>query len=415
FEPEVYSGEHLGEYLSKKVIFFLGCNQSHHLESPDSIQDFLETICPAFNLEYIKGFAARCEEFDSSVGFSVADSFIRELAFNTWIGDICKAIALNCFNNMVPDTKPSRILQLDGPIDDPQLCQAGVQDGGPFRQVTLVGPDLLTAWNRLPFTRNLEQECPQTRSWTPSDHGGLYVYHGTSVHLNKPGFIEALTTRPFNGLRGSAQPNQISQGTFPIVWTTFSPLRAFLWAAFSAEVIRPIPQPYTRQMLTKPWQAGAREYYGVVVLQFSSVQPSPPECTSFTIPRGREDQWERIAKITASTTAPPTALWERFATIHGQDKGAKWPELVHGLELSLVRQHLAGFIKQFWRTVWFDNGIDALNSRHRQSLAIHYVLRPDAPAPPAQPTPPNSGGGKKEGTLRHRISRFLPKLEGRKK
>ncbi|KAN0087216.1 hypothetical protein V8E54_000904 [Elaphomyces granulatus] len=365
FEPEVYSGERLGEYLPKKVIFFLGCNQSHHRESPDSVQDFLKTICPAFNLEYIKGFAAR---------------------------------SLNCFNNMVPDTKPPRILQLYSQTDDPQLCQAGIRDGGPFRQVTLVGPDLPTAWNRLPFTRNLEQECPQTRSWTPSDHGGLYVYHGTLEHLNQPGFSVHLTglrlwnrTYDFRGPEKSTQgaeggPNYRETSLGDLAGSGGAP---FLWAAFGEEVIRPIPQPQTRQMYTKaglpqmytkPWQAGDREYYGVVVLQFSSVQPSPPECTSFTIPRGREDQWERIAKITASIAAPPTALWEQFATIHGQ--------LVHGLELSLARQHLAGFIKQFWRTVWFDNGIAALNSRHRQSLAIRYVLRPDASAPPRSPRRP---------------------------
>lgn len=425
FEPEVYLGEHLGDYLSGKIVFFLWHNRSRkyhnkHLafafrcmkltsidnrEVPDSVMDFLETISPAFSAEYIKGFAVRCDKFDRSIGntnlstpTSVADCFIRELSFRTWIGEICKAIALHCFNSVAPIKKRQRTMpQFDGPSDDPYPSQDSREDGGPFKQITLVGPDLLTAWNRFPFTRSLEQQCPRTPNWTPSEHGGMDVYHATSEHIGNAHFIEALSVRLFDGLRGSARRNHITQGTFPVVWTAFSPFRAFLWAVFGADVVRPLPGPQGQLKSTEAWEAEGKTYYGVALLQFSSTQPSPAGCTAYTIPAGKEDQWNNIASVGAPTNASPASLWGRFAAIHRQAQGTAWPELVHGLEPSLSRQNLNPFIKQFWRTVWFGEGINTLNSRHQQSLAICFHLRPDPPAPPMSTTPPTPPKSQERG------------------
>jgi hypothetical protein len=69
-------------------------------------------------------------------------------------------------------------------------------------------------------------------------------------------------------------------------------------------------------------------------------------------------------------------LWARFSIIHRQAQGSEWPELVRGLELRSSREILQRFTKQFWHTVWFGQGIQPLNSRHQQSLAINYILTP---------------------------------------
>ena len=141
------------------------------------------------------------------------------LDFHSWIAEICQAIALHCFKTVAPDGKRKPIPQHDGPSDTPapqRSFQAGVtDDGGPFKQITLVGPNLYEAWNRLSFTRNLENECPQSPTWTPSQPGGMYVYHGTAAHLKNADYISdfilALANRPFNGLIGKSQRNQITQ------------------------------------------------------------------------------------------------------------------------------------------------------------------------------------------------------------
>jgi hypothetical protein len=303
------------------------------------------------------------------------------------------------------------------------LSQAGVvDDGGPFKQVTLVGPNLFEAWNQLSFTRNLENMCRQSSTWTPSQPGGLYVYHGIAAHIEFPGFILALANRPFNGLIGMSQRNQITPalgpggGNMPVVWTAFSPLGAFLWAVFRAEVVSNIPGPTTQSKSNQPWHYGNKTYEGVLVLQFSPSQPSPPGCRSYTIPIGKEEQWTNIAaasnNVVASTEATKN-LWQRFATIHRQGKESEWPDLVHGFKLGASRQSLQHFTKQLWRTVWFGQGIQSLNSCHTQSLAIRYILKPDSPLLPLndQETSTKSEDPRpgKMDTLKRRLSRIFKK------
>jgi len=349
-----------------------------------------------------------------------------DLGFDSWIAKICLAIALHCFETVAPGGKLDRrpMPQYDGPTDaPPPSIQAGVfDDGGPFKQVILVGPNLYEAWNRLSFTRNLENTCPQSSTWTPSQPGGLYVYHGTAAHPDDNDFILALANRPFNALMGMSQRNQITQGkkSIPVVWTAFSPFRAFLWAVFAADVVGDILGRRAQSRLTSVWQCGSKTYEGVIVLQFSPTQPSPPECSSYTIPIDKEEQWSAIAAAGSGADSglahnePTKNLWARFATIHNQTGGSEWPDLVHGLELRPSRDSLRRFTKQFWRTVWFGQGIQSLNSCHSQSLAIRCIIRPDLPQPPLkdQESSTKDKGvrfGRKMDTLKRRISHMFKK------
>jgi hypothetical protein len=137
-----------------------------------------------------------------------------------------------------------------------------------------------------------------------------------------------------------SQRNQITPAlgpggiNMPVVWTAFSPLRAFLWAVFRGEVVSNIPGPTTQSKSNQPWHYGNKTYEGVLVLQFSPSQPSPPGCSSYTIPIGKEEQWTNIAAASnnvVSTAESTKNLWQRFATIHRQGKESEWPDLVHGL------------------------------------------------------------------------------------
>ncbi|KAN0080446.1 hypothetical protein V8E54_003650 [Elaphomyces granulatus] len=390
FDPEVGDSEHLGRYLTEKL------TSLDDREFPDSVADFLRTISPAFHPKYLMNFELSCHRFDQIIGGSIppsssfsisnqiparnlSDVFIHDLKFNEWIAEMCHAIALRCFETVSPGNHP--MPQFDGTPDMPPP-QAGVIDDGLFTQVTLVGPNLTEAWNRLPFTRELEDAC-HPPNWSPAQPGGMYVYHGTTAHLGDEAFISALTDRPFHGLVGKSNPNQITQGkdSIPIVWTSFSPFRAFLWAAFRADVVRDVPGPGTLSNLTSEWTFGEKPYRGVLLLQFASVQPSPPGCSHYIIPAGQEEHWATIASAGRVVPAdePTSKLWRRFASIHQQPSDSEWPDVVHGLELPFSHDSLRRFTRQCWRTVWFSGGIQELNSRHRKTIAIQYIFEPSLP------------------------------------
>jgi hypothetical protein len=93
----------------------------------------------------------------------------------------------------------------------------------------------------------------------------MYVYHGTAAHLGDEAFISSLIDRPFHGVVGKSNPNQITQGkdSIPVIWTSFSPFRAFLWAAFRADVIRDVPGAITLTDLSSEWVFAGKTYRGV--------------------------------------------------------------------------------------------------------------------------------------------------------
>jgi hypothetical protein len=278
-------------------------------------------------------------------------------------------------------------------------------------QITLVGPNLLEAWNELSFTRGLENACPP-ENWSPLQHAGIYVYHGTAAHLGNEAFINGLADRPFNGLVGKSNPNQITPGkdSIPIIWTSFSPFRAFLWAAFRADVIRNVPGMETLSNLSSEWEFAGTTYKGVLLLQFASVQPSPPGCSQYTIPVGQEENWAAIAAASRAVPAgeATTKLWRRFRTIHQQSVNSEWPDVVHGLELPAARNSLRTFTRQYWRSVWFSGGIQDLNSRHQKTMAIQYIFESASMTPPPQRK--SSKRTKISGTIRKRLSQVFRKM-----
>jgi hypothetical protein len=168
-----------------------------------------------------------------------------------------------------------------------------------------------------------------------------------------------------------------------VVWTAFSPFRTFLWAAFHADVICNFPTPIVSK-LTSEWKFENKTYKGVLLLQFSSNQPSPVGCSSYTIPPNQEEHWAAIATAGGilPSEEPTRNLWERFVSIHGQVRGSEWPDVVHGLELPSSRGILRRFTNH--KTMLAQRLIRALNSQHQQSLVIQYIHEPDL-LPPTCP------------------------------
>ena len=370
-----------------------------------SVNDFLQAIAPAFDREYLEHLCTKCEEFDHIVGGStisnsatstarsstttLADDFIGYRTIGEWIQYICQVIAARCYQRIAEPIPP-----LDssvGGVDLPTpTVQAGTVDGGGHCvQIDLVGPSLSEAWRRLDFTRNLEESCPHSNNWPLSLHGTAYVYHGTAAHLAGPGasWIADLAG-PTPALCGQSNGNRITRASpsLPLVWTAFSPFRAFLWAVFQADVIGDVPGPASQEPLSSSWKCRGREYGGVLVLQFTSTQPAPSGCSSYVIPPGQELQWSQIAlgDQKPESRESPANIWARLSSIHHQPAGSDWPEIIHSLELPASREVLRPLTDQFWRTAWYGRGIEALNSRHERTFAIRYTLVPDPTPPPEQ-------------------------------
>ncbi|KAK1675766.1 hypothetical protein BDP55DRAFT_149788 [Colletotrichum godetiae] len=111
-----------------------------------------------------------------------------------------------------------------------------------------------------------------------------------------------------------------------VVSTTFSPLRAYLSAAFN---------PYLQK------------YSGVVLFQFNTMQPAPPGPTHYNIEEGKEEAWG-ARSLRDINCAPEEVPWGRFREIHGQE-GSVWPDVVHVLEYGDQLRQLTQPGTNMWR------------------------------------------------------------------
>ncbi|KAH8912736.1 hypothetical protein BR93DRAFT_922703 [Coniochaeta sp. PMI_546] len=266
-----------------------------------------------------------------------------------------------------------------------------------IQQINLEGATIAEAWCANATTNGLEgaaiaavgpDEDPSTMRFRP-----LAVYHGTDVDI---GDRERTVADPrHDRLNSSVKSNQVAPtawGVLPVVWTGFSPLRCFLWAAFKGEVLQNIPIGTPKGRLEQSWNCNSdsdtiHRHEGVTLLQFRPPLPSAPGQTHYVMPKGREAEWHRIALNYggegfgehALAASRVKYLWDQFANIHG---GAldTWPETLHCREFGSQVAMVRSFTKQLWRTVWFDAGVNALNNSHEVTYAISFKLT--IPAPP---------------------------------
>ncbi|KAK4169559.1 hypothetical protein QBC43DRAFT_307977, partial [Cladorrhinum sp. PSN259] len=114
----------------------------------------------------------------------------------------------------------------------------------PIIQLQLEGSTILEAWNENPTTRAIEQLANRHERDADPTHfsfRALPVYHGTDAAIGLS-FLRIHKIRR-GMLYGSAAENQVAprHPSLQILWTGFSPLRCFLWAAFKSDVLQPVP------------------------------------------------------------------------------------------------------------------------------------------------------------------------------
>ncbi|KAF4508319.1 hypothetical protein G6O67_004717 [Ophiocordyceps sinensis] len=164
FAPEVDVPEHVGRYLTEKVVEYPPFIQAQGREpgpvSVTSVDQFLGIISSTFSSYYIDDFRNNCKNFDHLVGsgslssgqaFKPSDVLIRELDLMALTSDICKAIAYRAWDVAFCLPKPYPVRPTPESYGTPQSCgtpqsdgtddpssaspQDGVsEDGGPFEQ-----------------------------------------------------------------------------------------------------------------------------------------------------------------------------------------------------------------------------------------------------------------------------------------
>ncbi|KAK0722856.1 hypothetical protein B0T26DRAFT_237675 [Lasiosphaeria miniovina] len=173
-------------------------------------------------------------------------------------------------------------------------------------QLELEGSTILEAWNGNQTTRAMEQLANSyERGADPSNFSfrALPVYHGTDALRGIPTFEMQATVR-YGLLYGSVAANQVASPSpcLPVLWTGFSPLRCFLWAAFKGDVLQLVPNATVGNKLKMPWKCGDHEHVGILVFKFQPALPSALGEASYIIPPRLEQEWSSQPQVLERVT-----------------------------------------------------------------------------------------------------------------
>ena len=393
-----YAIDDLGLQLSDTVIKYLLSSQSSFVIWPKTVKEFFDNITSAFSPTYMIWRRQSLEKFIkiAEIEPTLANSFIQEHSSYEWIHSITSQIA-----SFATELEAKKIVQLDG-SEDPAPSAPAFRPLGHITQLEISGPTIKSAWVSNSITRQLEANCPQTVQWTPSQPGGLPVYHGTDANLRPGlGFSESLSRQPFDALIRQFNDNQMIPRRVGGIYTAFSPFRCYIWALFKAEVIQSIPSASIRSFSDQIWTSNGIGYRGLVLIQFSSTQPKPASLTSFTIARNDETPWFHLTK---DIDRQGTSDFSSYAQITHQTAPVL-PDLIHGLELPGPRQELTPYAQNHWRSVWTsERARDILNANHLETFAIAFNLVEDKVPESSKPKDQKTLKGEKMGTL-HRAMR----------
>jgi hypothetical protein len=375
---------------------------------PESIDDFLSKYSRVFSEFYLNSLREKFSAFDTLFGAPVCAALLQSQSFEAWAAELVEALVDSAYKrlqetNAFEKTKPiyfslrkkrmMAIPQFDGPAkDDANEIENVIsaqtyetettlhQTRYSLHQIDLKGHTILDAWNSNTDVAQFSLLQTFPPGWTPQSAGSFDVFHGTSAHLNFDIFRDEISCAPFKALGLMSSKNQMVTTSIPCIYTAFSALRCFLWAAFTADVIDNVPRPYHQatQRLQQTWMTGGQAHRGVVLFHFGSSQPTVGGLSSYIIPSGSESGWCHAARFNRGSQKDANMLWRstEFHRIH-QQESTKWPDIIHGLEIEPSKTILSPFIKNFWRTVWCSRAArDGLNGRHIRTYAISFELTP---------------------------------------
>lgn len=376
-------------------------------QHPTCMSEFLAIASSIFSEQVLEKLASRANHFDAVSGFSaVSDTFISSRPAVNAIQDIIWAIVEHSAaesSNLSATASGTEVTQRQQQPEE-------VDISCPIQQIDLEGPTIAEAWRANATTNDMENLALSVGSGAdPSTMAfrALPVYHATDWMVEEN---ESARPDPQRGrLRPSTGRNQVvpNQGPLGVVWTGFSPLICFLWAAFKAEVLHQIPTGTFKSKLERSWNclpststpgssASSHTHSGITLFKFRPSLPSAFDQTHYVMPKGREAEWAHICRIYDAGGLTPASweatallkyLWDLFSAVHGGVLDT-WPNVLHCHEFGPPLDTLRSYTTQLWRTVWFGAGVNALNNSHEVTYAVSFKLE--------RPEPPKASSGKEE-------------------
>jgi hypothetical protein len=324
-------------YGSQGVVYnILECEHLRK-KSPTSLADFAAKTDRVFSPAFLHHLQQKCDAFDDMCGAPVADAFFGQKTYMEW----AQLIAENCIRKLV-----------DLPPNPTDWGRPGVgQAAPPITQIHLKGASIKDAWNDSPEALKISpsEQMSSHQQWTPADLGvtGAHVFHGTASHP-KDSHEELLMDIALGSLPVHLVLSDGSNQLVPVgvdhwgIFTSFSAMRAFLWALFNAEVINDPTGSTPRSPGARTFTMRGTSYQGVILVRLfsSSSEPSQPSTSglsSVIIPRGKETEW---ATATAAYTSGCQAFWlSRIQHVY-QQPTEDYPDLIHGMDLPPLRNAL---------------------------------------------------------------------------
>ncbi|KAK0645758.1 hypothetical protein B0T16DRAFT_390313 [Cercophora newfieldiana] len=322
-----------------------------------------------FSEEMIDHLEERARHFDKVTGFKgLSDAFVELRSAREWILDIVDAISEEVSRLA---REGSSMISLSSPRSAP--CSVV--------EFQLEGPTVKDAWNSNSISRDHESQANVNARLPDTEHRRLPVFHGTGslrgLSLADKVFERLGDIRTGNDHRHQQAQVVPTHESLPIVSTTFSPLRAFLWALFYSEVIQSVPIGDWNIGEKKQWECQGHTHAGVTVCEFlpSICATEKPRQTVYLTPEGRESAWyEIVRRLDASelgTAIPSEIIWSQLSPIHGTAQ-KEWPNVIHSQEFGTIRKTLASCVRQWWGSVWFGGSIGLLRESYRRTYSISF-------------------------------------------
>jgi len=415
---------------------------------PTSVDKMLEALVFVLTDETRLIIRQNGAEFNEICGMNESDQMVHNLTLRSWViklADVVQHTSQRSLSSTksgsstssypptifsIPSrTTPSSSLSGD---KSPKIFRSldksfdGTSESEPAQnpriiQVNLEGPNIKSAWSknrtivdrRYKWTiRQLEEFGPDY-AYTADKAGSFSVFHGTIAHHKFPDWISDWNDEKMS-LSSGDEGGQMAPFGLGVVYTSFSALRSFLWAAFQEHLYRNLPGAKDEAVLRKSWTSNGQTFTGVAVFAFEIVQPRPnARMHAYTIPRGTEQQWaNKMGEMSGRIWKNKgKEAWEHIMANSRPKDIKQWPEILSASEYGQQESSLSPFKVNLQRTCWSGSGIEYLNSQYRYTMAISFrkVLPPTSTIPrlPAAPLQrddegdrdKDSGTGKGKGRL----------------
>jgi len=384
--------------------------------SPTSTEHFLATVSPLLSQAASKQITQNLTYFNQMCEENVADTYLGEKTMGEWLSYFVETVFMAAQTQAEPPTSvnssatysstgkstaPSTPPLTHNKSERPILGYDGADEPTTkpkITQVTLRGASILSAWkendtvvdHRYNATlRKLVDIFSLAKNDKPDQAGGPTVFHGTAAHFkgpsqNWPNFWENATV----DLAPASSGCQMNPPGVNVVYTAFSPLRAFLWAAFQGTMYQNIPNRENLNFMNQSWTSQGRAFKGVAMFAFDVTTPAPQSLIWAMIPERDGPAFSsRVEELRrgGSGKAPdwnPDDAWVRLRETAGSNSDT-WPQVLHSREFGQQQRDLANFRCNLWRSCWLEGkGLDVLNNSYKFTVAIEFIHVPRPAAPP---------------------------------